>query len=68
MIYKAQLPDDYVNMQQKARDTWHIPTVEDYNNTVVFALRLFIKERIRKDLDTVQKIIVYKFLINLERS
>ena len=29
-------------------------------------LHLFIKERIKRDLTTAQKIVVYKFLINLE--
>lgn len=32
------------------------------------AIRLFIKERIKRNLDTAQKIIVYSFLYNIKNS
>jgi hypothetical protein len=66
MNYFAYVPEDFLRKQEKIHNEWHMP---DFRDTItLFNYCLFVRERIKRNLDTAQKMIAYKFLINLERS
>lgn len=41
---------------------------QEHNKSKIVAERTFIKMTVRRDLNTIQKMIVFKFITNLDKS